>query len=283
MIIFPAIDLKNGQAVRLQQGRMDEATVYSDDPVAVAQDFMAQGATHLHVVDLNGAVETQQETQETQETQGPQGTQGTQGPQGPQGTQGARPQGDSKMVNGAVLERLVQSVNLKIQVGGGIRTLERIEALLDLGVHRVILGTAAVRDPELVAQAIARFGSERVMVGIDAKDGRVAVQGWVETSDVLAEELGVRMRDKGVTHVIYTDIRRDGMLTGADIDGSARLAKQTDLRVIVSGGIACLDEVAAIRDLERRGVCLEGVVLGKALYAGAFSLREALQVSAADS
>jgi phosphoribosylformimino-5-aminoimidazole carboxamide ribotide isomerase len=240
IIIFPAIDLKNGQAVRLKQGKMDEVTVYSDDPVAVAQDFLAQGATHLHVVDLNGAV-------------------------------------TGELVNRTVLEELVRITSLKIQVGGGIRTIERMEMLLNLGVDRVILGTAAVRDPELVGQAVARFGSERVVVGIDAKDGRVAVAGWVETSDVSAEELGVRMREKGVTHVIYTDIQRDGMLTGADIAGSAELAGQTGLRVIVSGGIASLEELAAIRDFERRGAGLEGVILGKALYSGAFTLREALQ------
>lgn len=242
IIVFPAIDLKNGQAVRLRQGVMEEATVYSDDPVAVAQDFLEQGATHLHVVDLNGAV-------------------------------------SGEMVNGAVLERLVKTVDLQIQVGGGIRTLERMEMLLSLGIHRVILGTAAVRNPDLVEQAIAQFGSEHVVVGIDAKNGRVAVAGWVETSDVSAAELGLRMRDKGVTHVIYTDIQRDGMLTGADIDGTAQLADQTGLQVIVSGGIASLMELTTIRNLERQGVCLEGAVLGKALYTGAFTLREALHAS----
>ncbi|MCL1852220.1 MAG: 1-(5-phosphoribosyl)-5-[(5-phosphoribosylamino)methylideneamino]imidazole-4-carboxamide isomerase [Peptococcaceae bacterium] len=244
MIVFPAIDLKNGHAVRLRQGVMDDATVYSDDPLAVARGFEAQGASYLHVVDLDGAVA---------------------------GT----------MVNWTVLECLVKATNLNVQVGGGIRSMERIESLLGLGVDRVILGTAAVREPLLVEQAVTRFGSDRIVVGIDAKNGRVAVEGWVKTSDVSAEELGLSMRDMGVTRVIYTDIHRDGMLTGADIDGAAKLADRTRLKVIVSGGVASLDELRLIRCHIVQGVGFEGAVLGKALYSGAFSLREALETAAA--
>ncbi|MCL1791244.1 MAG: 1-(5-phosphoribosyl)-5-[(5-phosphoribosylamino)methylideneamino]imidazole-4-carboxamide isomerase [Peptococcaceae bacterium] len=243
MIVFPAIDMKDGHVVRLRQGVMDDSTVYSEDPVAVARYFQSQGASHLHVVDLDGAAA-------------------------------------GAMVNGSVLESLVKETGLKVQVGGGIRTMERIEALLGLGVNRVILGTAAVQDPLMVERAVARFGCDRVVVGIDAKNGRVAVDGWVTTSDLSIEDLGFDMRDLGVTRIIYTDIHRDGMLTGADIEGAAKLADRTELKVIVSGGIASLDELKLIRRRAVQGVGFEGVIVGKALYSKAFTLREALDAAA---
>lgn len=237
MLIFPAVDLKEGKAVRLLQGRMEAATVYADDPVAVAQDFARQGAEYLHVVDLNGAFA-------------------------------------GEPVNDEVIKKIVSSVSLKVQVGGGIRTLERVVELLKLGVERVILGTVAVRDPDLVEEAVQRYG-ERIVVGIDAKDGRVAVQGWAETTDLSVVELALAMKKVGVKRVIFTDIARDGMLQGVNIDSTARLAQATGLAVIASGGIAGLEDLTKLRAQADQGVLIEGAIVGKALYAGAFTLEEA--------
>ena len=242
MIIFPAIDLKDGQVVRLRQGRMDEVTVYADDPAGVARAFLEQGAEYLHIVDLDGAVA-------------------------------------GKPANDTALKSIIQSVPLKIQIGGGIRTLQRIDELLSAGVERVILGTVAVRKPDLVREAIERFGSERIVVGIDAQNQWVAVEGWVETSEVAVEELGLRMKEYGVVRVIYTDIQRDGMLVGANLAGSVDLARKTGLAVIVSGGVAALADLKAIKEQVSQGVSLEGVIVGRALYSGAFSLAEALKVA----
>ncbi|MHB1404728.1 MAG: 1-(5-phosphoribosyl)-5-[(5-phosphoribosylamino)methylideneamino]imidazole-4-carboxamide isomerase [Desulfitobacteriaceae bacterium] len=237
MLIFPAVDLKEGKAVRLLQGRMEAATVYADDPVAVAQDFARQGAEYLHVVDLNGAFA-------------------------------------GEPVNDEVIKKIVSSVSLKVQVGGGIRTLERVVELLKLGVERVILGTVAVRDPDLVEEAVQRYG-ERIVVGIDAKDGRVAVQGWAETTDLGVMELALAMKKVGVKRVIFTDIARDGMLQGVNVDSTARLAQATGLSVIASGGIAGLEDLTKLRAQADQGVLIEGAIVGKALYAGAFTLEEA--------
>lgn len=237
MLIFPAVDLKEGKAVRLLQGRMEAATVYADDPVAVAQDFARQGAEYLHVVDLNGAFA-------------------------------------GEPVNDEVIKKIVSSVSLKVQVGGGIRTLERVVELLKLGVERVILGTVAVRDPDLVEEAVQRYG-ERIVVGIDAKDGRVAVQGWAETTDLGVMELALAMKKVGVKRVIFTDIARDGMLQGVNVDSTARLAQATGLAVIASGGIAGLEDLTKLRAQADQGVLIEGAIVGKALYAGAFTLEEA--------
>lgn len=237
MLIFPAVDLKEGKAVRLLQGRMEAATVYADDPVAVAQDFARQGAEYLHVVDLNGAFA-------------------------------------GEPVNDEVIKKIVSSVSLKVQVGGGIRTLERVVELLKLGVERIILGTVAVRDPDLVEEAVQRYG-ERIVVGIDAKDGRVAVQGWAETTDLGVMELALAMKKVGVKRVIFTDIARDGMLQGVNVDSTARLAQATGLAVIASGGIAGLEDLTKLRAQADQGVLIEGAIVGKALYAGAFTLEEA--------
>lgn len=238
MLLFPAIDLKEGKVVRLLQGRMEEATVYSEDPLESAQDFAGQGARYLHIVDLDGAF-------------------------------------TGRPVNDEIIRRIVQNVALKIQVGGGIRTLERIAELLDLGVERVILGTIAVRDPDLVAEAVRRYG-DRIMVGIDAKNGLVAVQGWAETTEMKAVDLGRAMKDRGVERVVFTDIARDGMLQGPNIESTVRLARETGLLVIASGGISSL---ADLRNLQAEAVktsAIEGVITGKALYSGAFTLQEAL-------
>lgn len=238
MLIFPAVDLKEGKVVRLLQGKMEAATVYADNPLEVARDFARQGAEYLHVVDLNGAFA-------------------------------------GEPVNDRVIKEIIRAVPLKVQVGGGIRTLERIEELLELGVERVILGTVAVRNPELVAEAVRRYG-ERIVAGIDAKDGRVAVQGWAETTDISAAALALEMKKAGVRRVIYTDIARDGMLMGVNVESTAELARASGLAVIASGGIAGLDDLRRLQAQAKQGIGIEGAIVGKALYAGAFTLKEAL-------
>lgn len=240
MQIFPAIDLRDGKAVRLRQGRFEEATVYADDPVTVAREFYDQGAEFLHIVDLDGALA-------------------------------------GKPVNDETIQKIVREVPLKVQVGGGIRSLERIAELLALGVERVILGTVAVREPELVKEAVKAFG-EKVVVGIDAQNGYVAVQGWAETTEVLAIELGKSMREVGVERVIFTDISRDGMLQGPNIASTVELARQTGLKVIASGGVSSLEDLRRLREEELNGAGIEGAIIGKALYAKAFTLREAIAV-----
>jgi phosphoribosylformimino-5-aminoimidazole carboxamide ribotide isomerase len=237
--LYPAIDLKEGQVVRLAQGKMEEATVYSGDPARVACDFAAAGAVFLHVVDLNGAF-------------------------------AGRP------VNDESIRSIVTAAALRVQAGGGIRTLARVEELLMLGVERVVLGTAAVRDPDLVRAAVREFGPERVVAGIDAKGGRVCVRGWSEEADMTAAELGRAMREAGVETVVYTDIDRDGMMSGPNIEATARLTEETGLRAVVSGGIACLEDLRRVFAAAAGGAALDGVITGRALYSGAFTLAAAL-------
>lgn len=243
MLLFPAIDLKEGKAVRLLQGRMEDSTVYADNPVEVAKDFESHGAEYLHMVDLNGAF-------------------------------------TGRPVNDQIIRRIVGSVSLKIQVGGGIRTLERITELLDIGVDRVILGTIAVKNPELVAEAACRYG-RRVMVGIDAKDGMVAVQGWAETTAMKAIDLGKAMKMAGVQSVVFTDIARDGMMSGLNLESTVQMARETGLTVIASGGITTLDDLRSVQAEVLKGVSIEGAITGKALYSGAFTLKEALEAASA--
>lgn len=240
MRIFPAIDLKDGKAVRLLQGRMENATVYAENPVEVAVGFQEQGATFLHVVDLDGAFA-------------------------------------GKPINDSVIRELVKSTKLRVQVGGGIRSFARIEELLNLGVERVILGTVAVRNPELVEQAAARF-PDAIVVGIDAKDGRVAVQGWAETTELMALDLALRMKAVGVKHLVFTDISRDGMLQGPNVQSTVELARLSGLQVVASGGVSRLEDLIQLQAEANGGVTIEGVIIGKALYSGAFTLSEALNV-----
>ncbi|WP_232845827.1 1-(5-phosphoribosyl)-5-[(5-phosphoribosylamino)methylideneamino]imidazole-4-carboxamide isomerase [Aurantimonas marina] len=239
-ILFPAIDLKDGACVRLKLGLMDEATVYNADPAAQAREFRDAGFTHLHVVDLNGAFE-------------------------------------GKAVNGGAVEAIVAAVGagMKIQLGGGIRTLADIERWLEKGLARVILGTVAVRDPELVKQA-ARAYAGRIAVGIDAKGGKVAVEGWAETSELTAVDLARRFEDAGVAAIIYTDIDRDGVLAGINWDSTIDLAEAISIPVTASGGLASLADVVRLTmpDAHR----LEGAISGRALYDGRIDAREALEV-----
>jgi phosphoribosylformimino-5-aminoimidazole carboxamide ribotide isomerase len=239
MLIIPAIDLREGRCVRLFQGRPDQETVYSDDPVAVAQGWEAQGARWLHVVDLDGAFA---------------------------GHPG----------NGHVVLEIVRNVGIPVQVGGGVRNLETVRYYLEHGVARVILGTGAVTDPGFLREATTLFG-ERIVVGVDCRDGQVCVHGWEKTvtRDGLAflEEL-VRY---GVRRIIFTDIKRDGTLEGPNLEAIARFAAHTALKLIASGGVSRLEDIRALKALETLGV--DGVIIGKALYAGAFTLAEALRVA----
>jgi phosphoribosylformimino-5-aminoimidazole carboxamide ribotide isomerase len=241
MIVYPAIDLRGGRCVRLQQGDAEAETVFAADPTEAARRWAAQQAEWLHVVNLDGAL------------------------------------GESGAANLAALERIVEAVDLPIQFGGGLRSLEDIERLLDMGVARVILGTVAVRNPEIVAQAVETHGPQRIVVGIDARDGLVAIHGWVDTSDVRAADLAQRMRDVGVERIVYTDVKRDGMLTGVNVAATVELARASGLHVIASGGVSSLDDIRALKAHEAEGI--EGVVIGMALYRGEIELTQAQEAA----
>ena len=236
LILFPAIDLKDGQCVRLKLGEMSEATVFNDDPAAQAAQFERQGFKYLHIVDLNGAFA-------------------------------------GKPVNGAAVEAILKAIKMPAQLGGGIRDLATIETWLEKGIRRVILGTVAVRDPALVKEACKRFPG-RVAVGIDAKGGKVAVEGWAETSQLSAIDLAKRFEDAGVSAIIYTDIDRDGVLKGLNLPSTAELARSTRIPVIASGGLASMADIKALLKPEYR--MLEGAITGRALYDGRINPQEAL-------
>ena len=238
MILFPAIDLKNGEAVRLQQGDMARATVFSRDPAAQARAFAEQGFTYLHLVDLDGAFA-------------------------------------GKPVNAAAVERILTEVKIPVQLGGGIRDRATIDAWLDKGIARVIVGTAAVRDPALV-KAAARAYPGRVAVGLDARDGKIALEGWSQTSTLSALDVARRFEDAGVAAIVYTDVNRDGMLEGLNLDATIALAEQISPPVIASGGLASLADVRAL--LEPRAKKLEGAIAGRALYDGRLDPAAALSV-----
>jgi phosphoribosylformimino-5-aminoimidazole carboxamide ribotide isomerase len=236
MILFPAIDLKNGQCVRLKLGDMAQATVFNDDPAAQAKSFEDQGFEYLHVVDLDGAFA-----------------------------------GESR--NGAAVEAILKAVQFPVQLGGGIRTLGHVETWLAKGLARVILGTVAVRDPALVKEAAKRFPGQ-VAVGIDARAGMVAVEGWAETSELSVIELAKRFEGAGVAAIIYTDIDRDGVLAGINWDATLELARATSIPVIASGGLASMADIERMTQPEY--AVLEGAISGRALYDGRIDSREAL-------
>ncbi|MBN8183546.1 1-(5-phosphoribosyl)-5-[(5-phosphoribosylamino)methylideneamino]imidazole-4-carboxamide isomerase [Roseibium aggregatum] len=238
MILFPAIDLKDGQCVRLKLGDMDQATVFNDNPGAQARAFEDQGFEWLHVVDLNGAFA-----------------------------------GES--VNGAAVDAILGATKNPVQLGGGIRTLEHIETWLDKGISRVILGTVAVRDPDLVKEACRKFPG-KVAVGIDAKGGYVAVEGWAETSELTAVDLARQFEDAGVAAIIYTDIDRDGVLKGLNIPSTLDLARAVSIPVIASGGLASIDDIHRL--LEPDCTILEGAISGRALYDGRLDPKEAMEL-----
>ena len=238
MILFPAIDLKDGLCVRLEQGDMGRATVFNRDAAAQALGFEAEGFEYLHVVDLDGAF-------------------------------AGRP------VNAPAIERILESVPLPMQLGGGIRDMATIAAWLEKGVDRVIIGTAAVQNPDLVKQA-ARVWPNRIAVGLDARNGRVAVQGWAETSNLSALEIALRFEDAGVAAIIHTDISRDGLLKGLNLDATVALADVVTIPVIASGGLASMDDIRRL--LQPRARRLAGAIAGRALYDGRLNATEALRL-----
>lgn len=236
MIVIPAIDLKEGKCVRLEQGLMEKDTVYSDDPAATARHWQDEGGELLHIVDLDGAFA-----------------------------------GVPK--NRAVIEAIIKAIDIPAQLGGGIRDLETIEAYLSLGLSRVIIGTAAQRNPQLVSEACRRFPGQ-VVVGIDAKNGMVAVQGWAEVTGVTAVELAKRFEGDGVAAIIYTDIARDGMMQGPNLEATRALAEAISIPVIASGGVSSLRDIENLLLIESSGIA--GVITGKAIYTGALDLRQAV-------
>lgn len=240
MIVFPAIDIRGGKCVRLFKGDFDRETVFSDHPWEMAKKWQSQGAEFLHLVDLDGA-------------------------------RAGEPQ------NLSAVREILSAISIPAELGGGIRTMKDIEGVLSLGIRRVILGSVAVRDPELVRVACAEYGGERVVVGIDAREGIVAVDGWGVSGGVKAEELAKRMAEAGVRTIIYTDISRDGTLSGVNVEATASLARATGLRVVASGGVKSPEDIRRLKACEKDGI--EGVILGKSIYAGALDLREAIEIA----
>ena len=236
MILFPAIDLKNGQCVRLEQGDMARATVFNLDPAAQAKAFAAQGFEYLHVVDLDGAFA-------------------------------------GKPMNARAVEAMLKAVTLPVQLGGGVRDMATVEGWLAKGVDRVIIGTAAVRNPDLVKKAAKAFPG-RVVVGLDARDGKVAVEGWAETSEITALDIATRFEDVGVAAIIFTDIARDGLLKGLNLDATIALADRITIPVIASGGLASIEDIKAM--LAPRAKRLAGAIAGRALYDGRLDAKAVL-------
>lgn len=238
MLIIPAIDLKDGECVRLKQGVMEDSTVFSDDPVAMAKQWVDAGCRRLHLVDLNGAF-------------------------------------DGKPVNGEVVAAIAKAYpDLPIQIGGGIRSLATIEAYLDAGVNYLIIGTKAVEQPKFVAEACKQFPNS-IIVGLDAKNGLVATDGWAKVSDQLATDLAKRFEQDGVSSIVYTDISRDGMMQGVNVEATVAMAQASTIPVIASGGITNMDDIHALRKVSDSGIC--GAITGRAIYEGTLNVAEAQQ------
>lgn len=240
MIIFPAIDIRGGKCVRLLKGDFAKETVFSDKPEEMAKKWQAQGAEFLHLVDLDGALA-------------------------------------GKSQNLATIEKILAAVDIPVELGGGIRTMENIDDVLALGVRRVILGSVAVRDPELVREACAKYG-DRIVVGIDAKDGIVAVDGWGVSGDVEATALAKEMKKAGVKTIIYTDISRDGTLSGVNVEATAKLARESGVAIVASGGVKSIADIEALKPYEKDGI--EGIIVGKSIYMGTLDLAEAIEIAA---
>ncbi len=237
MVIIPAIDLKDGLCVRLLQGRKEDATVYSDDPVATARKWESYGAKLLHVVDLDGAFTGNQKNFES-------------------------------------IRKIRESISMDIEVGGGIRDIDRIDKLVSLGINRVILGTVAIENPGLVKEACRKYPG-RVVIGIDAKNGLVAVKGWVEVTQVRARDLALQMQGHGAAGIIYTDISKDGMMTGPNIEATREMAEALDIPVIASGGVSSIDDIKRLLGIKG----LWGAITGKAIYSGSLDLKSAIELT----
>ncbi|WP_033169437.1 1-(5-phosphoribosyl)-5-[(5-phosphoribosylamino)methylideneamino]imidazole-4-carboxamide isomerase [Selenomonas sp. ND2010] len=240
MLIFPAIDIRDGKCVRLFKGDFAQETVFSDKPAEMAQKWESQGAEFLHLVDLDGALA-------------------------------------GKSCNLDTVKDILAAVNIPVELGGGIRTLENIDEVLALGVRRVILGSVAVRNPTLVKEACAKYG-DRIVVGIDAKDGIVAVDGWGVSGDVEVTALAKEMKKAGVKTIIYTDISRDGTLAGVNVEATAKLARESGVNIVASGGVKSTADIEALKPYEKDGI--EGVIVGKSIYMGTLDLQQAIEIAA---
>lgn len=237
--VYPAIDMKGGKCVRLYQGDYDQETIYGDSPFEMAKKFANEGATWIHLVDLDGAK-------------------------------------DGEKIHANEVIRIANELPVKVQIGGGIRSKEDVSSYLDNGVSRVIIGSLAISQPELVAELIEEYGGDRIVIGLDAKDGMVATHGWLETSGKSAVEVGQYFASKGAKHVIFTDIATDGTLQGPNLKANKELAEATGLSIIVSGGISSLEDIGAVAELAKIS-SVSGVITGKALYNNRFTLSDALQ------
>ena len=240
MIIIPAIDLRGGRCVRLTQGQASAETVYSENPVAVAKQWYDAGAEMIHIVNLDGAMNLD----------------------------------DSKNIR--VMSDILYQINLPIQFGGGVRAADEVQRLDDLGVTRIVVGTAAIENPQLLQALLDDFGST-IVVGIDAREGKVALRGWQKTADMTAVDLALKVADMGVERIVYTDIARDGMLSGINLEATREIAELSGLKVTASGGVATLNDIYAVKELEEFGV--DSLIIGKALYEGVFTLEEALDAA----
>ena len=236
MQLYPAIDMKNGQCVRLRQGAFKDITIYSDAPEKVAAHWQERGASFLHLVDLDGALA-------------------------------------GYSVNEEVIRRIADTVSIPIEIGGGIRSKEAVERMLDLGVRRVIIGTKAAEHPEFLRDMVRTFGEEAIVAGVDAKDGMVAVEGWEKVSSLTASDLCLTMKEYGVRHIVYTDISRDGMLSGPNVEATRKLTEETGLDIIASGGVSCMEDLKCLHEAGIRGA-----IIGKALYESRIDLAEAVRL-----
>ena len=236
MQLYPAIDMKNGQCVRLRQGAFKDITIYSDAPDKVAAHWQEKGASFLHLVDLDGALA-------------------------------------GYSVNEEVIRRIADTVSIPIEIGGGIRSKEAVERMLDLGVRRVIIGTKAAEHPEFLRDMVRTFGEEAIVAGVDAKDGMVAVEGWEKVSSLTASDLCLTMKEYGVRHIVYTDISRDGMLSGPNVEATRKLTEETGLDIIASGGVSCMEDLKCLHEAGIRGA-----IIGKALYENRIDLAEAVRL-----
>ena len=236
MQLYPAIDMKNGQCVRLRQGAFKDITIYSDAPEKVAAHWQEKGASFLHLVDLDGALA-------------------------------------GYSVNEEVIRRIADTVSIPIEIGGGIRSVEAVERMLGLGVRRVIIGTKAVEHPEFLRDMVRTFGEEAIVAGVDAKDGMVAVEGWEKVSSLTARDLCLTMKEYGVRHIVYTDISRDGMLSGPNVEATRKLTEETGLDIIASGGVSCMEDLKCLHEAGIRGA-----IIGKALYENRIDLAEAVRL-----
>lgn len=236
MQLYPAIDMKNGQCVRLRQGAFKDITIYSDAPEKVAAHWQEKGASFLHLVDLDGALA-------------------------------------GYSVNEEVIRRIADTVSIPIEIGGGIRSKEAVDRMLDLGVRRVIIGTKAAEHPEFLRDMVRTFGEEAIVAGVDAKDGMVAVEGWEKVSSLTASDLCLTMKEFGVRHIVYTDISRDGMLSGPNVEATRKLTEETGLDITASGGVSCMEDLKCLHEAGIRGA-----IIGKALYENRIDLAEAVRL-----